>query len=142
MAEVRFHPSAELNWERVGDLYPTDMREGLNPNFAESSICTHEGGRDGSLYLQEIDLLPNADASLHAHDLPEIVYILEGALKFGNRMMDRGSSIFIAAETLYTLKAGDQGCRLLVFMESGLAKFFDKPTFMKRQAEMLAQAAE
>ena len=135
MAEVRFHGSSSLEWEPIGGLYPPEMRADLSQPFAESSICTHEPGRDGSLHLQEFKFLPGADATLHAHDTAEIIYVLEGSLKVGNRTMDAGSSVYIATETLYAFKAGEQGCRLLIFMATGVYK-----TFYKEDAKQRATA--
>jgi quercetin dioxygenase-like cupin family protein len=141
MAEVRYNAGDSLNWERLGDLYPPEMRAGLDPAHAESAICTHEPGLDGSLHLQEYKFLPGASVSLHAHDLPEIIYVIEGLLKVGNRMMAPGSSIYVGAETLYSFAAGDEGCRLLIFMASGIYKYFDKDALKKREAEKRAEAA-
>ena len=68
MAEVRFHGSTSLDWERLGDLYPPEMRAGLPQSHADSAICIHEPGKDGSLHLQEYNFLPHAEVSLHWHD--------------------------------------------------------------------------
>lgn len=141
MAEVRYNASDSLHWERLGDLYPPGMRAGLDPAHAESAICTHEPGLDGSLHLQEYKFLAGASVSLHAHDLPEIIYVIEGSLKLGNRAMMPGSSIYVGEETLYSFAAGDEGCRLLIFMASGIYKYFDKDSLMKRDAERRAVVA-
>ena len=142
MAETRFHGSSSLEWQRLGDLYPPEMQGGLSTAHAESAICTHEPGLDGSLHLQEYKWLPNADVNLHAHDEPEIIYIIEGSLKVGNRTLDAGSSVFIGADTLYAFKAGDEGCRLLIFMATGIYKYFTKDTLIERHTELRTEAAE
>ncbi len=135
MAEVRIHSSDSLHWERLGDLYPPEMRAALPAAHADSPICTHEPGTDGSLHLQEFKFLPGAEVSLHGHDKSEIIYILEGSLKFGNRTLDPGSSVYVGEETLYAFTAGDDGCRLLIFMATGV---YD--TFYKEEAVKQARA--
>jgi quercetin dioxygenase-like cupin family protein len=135
MAKVRFNAASSLDWERLGDLYPPEMRAGLAPSHADSAICTHEPGKDGSLHLQEYKFLPQAEVSLHGHDKAEIIYILEGSLKFGNRTMDPGSSVYVGEDTLYAFTAGNEGCRLLIFMATGVYQ-----TFYKDEAAKQAKA--
>ena len=132
MAEVRFNAAASLDWERLGDLYPPGMRADLPPSHADSAICTHEPGKDGSLHLQEYKFLPHAEVRLHGHDKAEIIYILEGSLKFGNRTIEPGSSVYVGEDTLYAFAAGSEGCRLLIFMGSGVYQTFYKDDAVKQ----------
>jgi quercetin dioxygenase-like cupin family protein len=93
----------------------------------------HEEGTAGSLHLSEYNYLPHAKFDLHAHDQAEIIYVLDGTLLFGKRELGRGSSVFIAAHTLYEFAAGPGGLRMLVFMPDGRVKYFGKEDFLRLQ---------
>jgi hypothetical protein len=44
-----------------------------------------------------------------------MIVVVEGELRFGNRVVHTGSSVFIPATTLYEFRAGDAGARYLNF---------------------------
>jgi len=55
--------------------------------------------------------------------------------------LGRGSSVFIAAHTLYEFAAGPEGLRMLVFMPDGRVKYFGKEDFLRLQASAPATVA-
>ncbi len=135
MAEVRIHPRSSLDWKRMGDLYSPDQASTLGVADLDSMVCDHEEGKDGSLHLQEFEFLPGAKVDLHAHNMSEIIYVIDGSLHFGNRELEPGSSVYVGEQTLYGFTAGEQGARLLIFMASGLAEYYFKDEFVRRQAK-------
>ena len=142
MAEVRIHETGELKWDRMGDLYPAEMAAAMNDADRDSTMRTHELGADGSLHLQEFEFLPGAKVDLHAHDLPEIIYVVSGTLHFGNRELAAGSSAYVGAETLYAFTAGSEGARILVFMADGRAKYWFEDDFKQHLADRNVAAVQ
>jgi quercetin dioxygenase-like cupin family protein len=142
MSKVRVHPSAEIDWVTLRSLYPAHMAEKMADAALDSEMSWHEAGTDGSLHLTEYKYRANANFDLHAHDLAEIIYVLEGSMIFGNRELGPGSSVYIGADTLYGFAAGDQGLRILIFMADGRAKYFSKDDYLRLRSEKEQIAAE
>ena len=99
MGTIRFVPS-ESPWVEPAPGY---RKRGLHP------------GDDGHPELFELEVEPDSVTSAHAHDADEIIYVLAGALRFGAHDYGPGSSIMVAARTLYSFRAGPDGCRFLNF---------------------------
>ena len=142
MSKVRVHPSAEIDWVTLRSLYPADMAAKMTDAELDSTMSWDEAGTDGSLHLSEYKYLANANFNLHAHDLAEIIYVLEGSMIFGNRELGPGSSVYIGADTLYGFAAGEKGLRILIFMADGRAKFFSKDDYLRLRSEKERIAAE
>jgi quercetin dioxygenase-like cupin family protein len=142
MSKVRIHPTGDIEWVTLRSLYPAHLAARHSDAELDSTMSWHEAGTDGSLHLTEYKYLPNANFDLHAHDLAEIIYVLEGSMIFGNREIGPGSSVYIGADTLYGFAAGDQGLRILIFMGDGRAKFFSKDDYLRLRAEKERIAAK
>ena len=134
MSKVRVHTAEKVEWVTLRSLYPADLAAERSDAELDSTMAYHEQGTAGSLHLTEYNYLPHAKFDLHAHDQAEIIYVLEGTLVFGARALGRGSSVFIAAHTLYEFAAGAEGLRMLVFMPDGRVKYFGKEDFLRLQA--------
>jgi quercetin dioxygenase-like cupin family protein len=142
MSKVHVHPSDDIDWVTLRSLYPEHMAARMDDAELDSTMSWHEAGTDGSLHLTEYKYLANANFSLHAHDLAEIIYVLEGTMILGNRELGPGSSVYIGADTLYGFSAGDEGLRILIFMADGRAKFFSKDDYLRLRSEKAQVAAE
>jgi quercetin dioxygenase-like cupin family protein len=142
MSKVCVHPSDDIAWVSLRSLYPEHLAAKLSDAELDSTMSWHEAGTDGSLHLTEYKYLPNANFDLHAHDLAEIIYVLEGSIIFGNRELGPGSSVFIDADTLYGFAAGDKGLRILIFMADGRVKFYGKEDFLRLRSEKVHAAAK
>ena len=142
MSKVRVHPTDDIEWVTLRSLYPAHLAIKHSDAELDSTMSYHEAGTDGSLHLTEYKYLANANFDLHAHDLAEIIYVLEGSMIFGNRELGPGSSVYIGADTLYGFAAGDQGLRILIFMGDGRAKFFSKDDYLRLRSEKDRIAAE
>jgi quercetin dioxygenase-like cupin family protein len=141
VSKVRVHRAENVEWVTLRSLYPADLAAERSDAELDSTMAYHEQGTAGSLHLTEYKYLPNAKFDLHAHDQAEIIYVLEGTLLFGTRALGRGSSVFIAAHTLYEFAAGLEGLRMLVFMPDGRVKYFGKEDFLRLQESAPAAVA-
>ena len=135
MSKVRIHPSDEIDWKRLRDLYPPEMAREISDEELDSSLSYHESGTDGSLHLSEFDYQPGASFDLHAHDQDEIIYVIGGSMLLGNRTLAPGSSVYIAKDTLYGFAAGEDGLRILVFRSDGRVKYCSREDYMRLRAE-------
>lgn len=135
MSKVRIHPSEDIAWHRLRDLYPPEMAKDIADEELDSALRYHEPGTDGSLHLSELDYQPGATFDLHAHDQDEIIYVLRGAMRLGNRTLGPGSSVYIAKDTLYGFAAGEEGLKILVFRSDGRVKYCSKDDYLRRRAE-------
>jgi quercetin dioxygenase-like cupin family protein len=133
MSKVRVHTAENIEWVTLRSLYPADLAAERSDAELDSTMAYHEQGTGGSLHLTEYNYLPHARFDLHAHDQPEIIYVLDGTLLLGTRELGRGASVFIADHTLYEFAAGPEGLRMLVFMPDGRVKYFGKEDFLRLQ---------
>jgi quercetin dioxygenase-like cupin family protein len=49
------------------------------------------------------------DSQVHSHSQDELIYVLHGEIQLGSLRLLPGSSVFIAANQLYSFRAGEQG---------------------------------
>lgn len=110
---IRIHEDKSNGWVRIGDADPAP--QGQSGAYLDSTYRIHELGTDQSPQLIEARYLPGTSIGVHAHDHDEIVYVVEGEMLVGNRILGPGSSVFVAARTLYSFSAGAAGLRFLNF---------------------------
>jgi len=115
MARVRLHDAADPDWRVIGDWTSDEIREQISELELASSIREHERGNSESLQLFEVKFLPNTLVDTHAHDEEEIMYVVDGEMIVGERILKPGSSIYIKGSTLYSFRAGPEGLRVLNF---------------------------
>src|SRR5262249_46430800 len=72
-------------------------------------------GNDSEPYLHESSLPPDTPVDVHAHHTDEIIYVLDGELVLGARVVGPGASIYIPGMTLYQFRSGPNGLRFLNF---------------------------
>lgn len=95
----------------------------IRPKLSEGDLGTvihhyHPGGPD-QLQLFEVIVEPAGALSPHGHEYDEILYVLEGEMHLGARVLGPGASVHIPALTAYLIKAGPQGLRFLNFFGRG-----------------------
>jgi len=115
MTRIRPHPIEEIVWTKVKDLGKENLPEGISDGDLNSRFASHEPGDEETLQLFEIDYPPGGAVEIHSHDEDEIIYILEGEMHFGNRVLRAGSSVFIAGKSYYGFKVGPDGLRFINF---------------------------
>jgi quercetin dioxygenase-like cupin family protein len=82
----------------------------------------------GSMHLLEMKLAPNFSLPRHHHNLDQLVLVLEGEARQGNRRFHAGDGYFTPAFTPYSTSAGPDGCRLLEIRHTieGLTAVWDE----------------
>ena len=78
--------------------------------------CVARPNEDG-LSLGAYWFEPNFTMPAHHHDTDQIVLVIEGELRQGNRVLTPGCGYFTKAGTRYAFKAGPQGVRILEFRD-------------------------
>jgi quercetin dioxygenase-like cupin family protein len=141
MSRVRMHESGKLTWSSVRSLTPPELMSRFSEAELESSVAFHESGTEDSLQLFEVRYLPGAEIELHAHQEDEIIYILAGSMIVGRRELEPGSSLFIAAETLYGFTAGLKGLHLLNFRPVKDMSFVTKEEYLANRTERSSKGA-
>lgn len=127
-----------INIVEAGSGQWVSARERIDPaerqRFGEGELSSeslwHRVGDDASLQLFEVRFPPDMGTNAHAHDADEIVYIVEGSMVVGSRVLQPGSSMYIAANTLYSFQAGPDGLRFLNFRPQGGSRYVFKDEFM------------
>ena len=115
MAKIKVSDVDEANWIRSVDMAPPEMVDTLEPDEANTLINIHAEGSDDVLQLFEVKLPAGAKQRVHAHDTDEIIYVVGGAMRVGNRLLKPGSSLFVAGKTMYSFEAGPEGLQFLNF---------------------------
>ena len=118
--KVRLHESSELSWRRVGDMSSTAGEpQTLHAGLAQTRIRNHEAGTETEPEMFEVEYGPNGFSTPHWHDVSEIIYILEGEMHVGTKMLGPGSSLFIDKGAIYSFKAGPKGLKFVNFRPRG-----------------------
>lgn len=115
MAKIKLSDVDNANWMRSIDMAPPEMRDTLEPDEANTLVNIHAEGSDDALQLFEVKLPANARQRVHAHQHDEIIYVVGGEMRVGNRTLKPGSSMFVAGETFYSFEAGPNGLHFLNF---------------------------
>jgi quercetin dioxygenase-like cupin family protein len=93
----------------------------------------HHPGSDTDLQMFEVRVPPGMVVESHAHDEDEIIFVLEGEMVLGARVLAAGSSAMIPGKTLYGFSAGADGLRFLNFRARRDATFHTKEQFMAQR---------
>jgi len=116
--KVRVHDTAELAWDRIGDVSDYD----INEEQVNSQVRHHEHGTDTGLEFMEVYYVADTFIPPHWHDVSELIYVAEGELHFGAKVLRPGSSVFVDKEAVYSFRAGPQGLKMLLFRPKGGAE--------------------
>jgi quercetin dioxygenase-like cupin family protein len=102
---------------------------------ADERMChrVHHPGGDDDLQMFEVRVPPGYVVEAHAHDEDEIIFVLEGEMVLGARVVKAGSSAMIPGKTLYGFSAGPDGLRFLNFRARRDTTFHTKEQFMAQR---------
>jgi quercetin dioxygenase-like cupin family protein len=100
------------------------------------SICSRYPGTTDAPELMEIRFEPDYVGPPHAHEIDEIVVVVEGELRLGSQSYGPGSSAFIPRMTLYALGAGPEGVTFLNFRARQDDSVIPKDEFLARRGEL------
>ena len=128
--------AAKAGYERAGGESTVEQAN----QDSDERMChrIHHPGSETDLQMFEVRVPPNHVVETHAHDEDEIVYILEGAMILGARVLKAGSSAMIPGKTLYGFSAGSDGLVFLNFRARRDATFHTKEQFMAQRREARA----
>ena len=108
MARVSVRRGEDRNWERGPAVTAEQGRR-------RSGRCVHHEGSATRPQLFEVELGPDQEVGLHAHEHDEIIYVVDGSLVVGQQVLRPGSSLAIAGGTVYGFRAGTDGVHFLNF---------------------------
>ena len=114
MPAIRIVEAGSIPWMKFRGDEPVERLEEDDPQHNGAVRNTHPGG-DTELSLKEVRIAPDTDVVPHAHRSDEIVYVLDGELHLGPRVLKPGSSVLIPGMTLYGFRSGPQGLCFLNF---------------------------
>ena len=120
MPKVRVVNPVNIPW-MVEDKDGADQRDPVDwVRLAEShddsapvQVRLLHPGDDDDLQVLDVRMEPGHEVKSHAHLHNEVIYVLDGSLKFGRRVLKPGYSVFVPAMTLYKFRAGDEGLRFI-----------------------------
>jgi ubiquinone/menaquinone biosynthesis C-methylase UbiE len=112
---IALRPADEITWRKIDDLVPDGIRDRLDPGERASYLAFHETGGADAPQLLEIRLQPDAFVVPHGHDTDEVFYVLDGELRWGDRILGRGGSAYVPARSVYSFRAGPAGAAVLNF---------------------------
>jgi quercetin dioxygenase-like cupin family protein len=126
LGRINIHDAADIHWMRIGEMASPGSAGVLTQGELASDISYHERGSETDLQLMEVKYVPNAVIDPHSHDEDEIIYVVEGELHLGARVLRPGSSIYIPRATVYSYQAGADGLRVVNFRPRGDFSFNPK----------------
>lgn len=112
---IRVHHPDRLEWRKIGNIPMGWMREYIDPSELEGHLSFHEGSDATTMQLMEMRLNPHTLIAPHAHDDDEIFFVAEGSLRWEDKTLAAGGSLYIPAGTTYSFRTGAEPARLLNF---------------------------
>jgi quercetin dioxygenase-like cupin family protein len=105
----------------------------LTPEELAGKTREHHAGSETEPELFEVQFPPDTVVHPHAHLYDEIIYVVAGQLILGSRVLNPGSSVFIAGHTLYSFRAGPEGVHFVNFRPRSGANYLSKDEFMAQR---------
>ena len=131
MAAIEIFDPEEHEWLRPVDAYPAVVLPDIPRAELEGTrVRFHHPGSATELQMFEVQVDPDLVLASHAHDADEIIAVIEGELHVGRRVCGVGASICVRGGTLYSVKAGPEGCRFLNFRGAADVTYHSKERFL------------
>lgn len=133
MGTVRVADEKTIEWQGSDQEKAEAIRARgiiLTPEELAGKSREHHPGSETEPELFEVKFGPNTVVQSHAHKCDEIIYVVAGQLILGSRVLDPGSSVFIAGHTLYSFRAGPDGVHFVNFRPRSGAGYLSKDEFM------------
>jgi quercetin dioxygenase-like cupin family protein len=105
----------------------------FTPEELAGKTREHHVGSETEPELFEVWFEPDTVVQSHAHVHDEIIYVVAGSMVLGNRVLEPGSSVFIAGKTLYSFRAGPDGLHFVNFRPQSGAGYLSKDEFMAQR---------
>jgi quercetin dioxygenase-like cupin family protein len=107
-----------------------EMRATINEGQLNSGMRMYHPGSDTELQLFEMHVPSDTLIDQHAHLEDEIIYVVDGELRLGGRVLLPGASVYVPGNTLYSLRAGPEGLRFLNFRAHRDVTYITKDEFV------------
>jgi quercetin dioxygenase-like cupin family protein len=133
VAKVRIVAGASVPWLTPKEGQGGEKVETSDPLIKGACRYLHPGSED-SLYLHLSKSPPGHEVFSHAHREAEIIYVLDGEMHVGARVLKAGDSIFIPGNTLYAFRSGPSGLTFLNFRGRHDDSHIMKEDFVKVRA--------
>lgn len=121
---VTFAATAPAAQQRAGNhvhLLPGERVPRVPTLLGTQGTALHADGTCPTceVWLHE-NILPPSDKRpdgqwIHSHSEDEVVFVVDGQLRLGNRLFGPGTAVSIAARTLYNFYSGPEGVRYINF---------------------------
>jgi mannose-6-phosphate isomerase-like protein (cupin superfamily) len=115
MATIEFSATQDNPFLRVGTIVPPELRDELADGELASEYRPHHAGATDRLQLFEVRAPADASFNAHSHTEDEIILVVEGELRAGNRVVRAGESMYVPGGTVYAFRAGPDGLRFFNF---------------------------
>lgn len=136
MGTVRVADESVLEWQG-SDQARTEalLARGIafTPEELAGTTRGHHSGSETEPELFEVRFGPDTVVHSHAHLCDEIIYVIAGQLILGSRVLEPGSSVFIAGLTLYSFRTGPDGVHFVNFRPRSGAGYLSKDEFMAQR---------
>ena len=107
-------PEARTTW-RIGDRLSDEQKAHYSMGEQNATKSIYFPVEDEHLELFESHILPGEGPESHAHSEDEIIVVMSGSMYVGARQLSTGAAIYVEKDTLYTFRAGEDGCTILNF---------------------------
>jgi quercetin dioxygenase-like cupin family protein len=134
MGTIKFACPEEVPATVAADAVGDVEREVLPPDAWSSYVRMYHPGSETELQMVEVSVAPDTVSGQHAHAEAEIVYVLEGQMVFGSRVLNSGASAYIPGNTLYEFRTGPDGVRFLNFRAAQDLTYISKEQFLAGRA--------
>ncbi|MDT0575948.1 hypothetical protein RM533_07090 [Croceicoccus sp. F390] len=135
MSKVHVQDGAANVWTPIRSVVPPQMHERMTAGEMAGEFKSHDRNDPERLDLLEIFYPANAVINVHAHEEDEIIYVVEGDIRLGKRLYPKGSSVFIARQTLYSFEAGPDGLHMVNFRARADHSFITQSEYLARKRE-------
>lgn len=133
MGTILFFDPDSVEFSRPADAYPAHVLPHIPVEELEGTrVRFHQPGHDGGMQLFEVEVDPGVTLAPHSHAADEIIAVISGELQVGRRRCGPGSSMLVPADTLYSVRAGPEGCRFLNFRGSKDLTYFSREQHLER----------
>ena len=141
MGTVRVADEKVIEWQGSDQAKADAIRARgiiLTPEELAGKTREHHLVSETEPELFEVKFGPDTAVQPHAHLCDEIIYVVAGQLILGSRVLEAGSSVFIAGHTLYSFRSGPEGVHFVNFRPRSGAGYLSKDEFMAQRGSAAA----
>lgn len=137
MGTVRVVVEKDIEWHGADPAMVQEiLARGVTftPEELAGTTREHHAGSDTEPEMFEVRFEPNTVVQAHAHIHDEIIYVVDGEMILGSRVLTPGSSVFLAGQTLYSFRAGPEGLHFVNFRPQSGAGYLSKDEFVAQRS--------